>query len=248
VKISVVTVSFNSARTIGYTLESFFRQSHPEKELVVVDGASSDETLTIVRSFQLEGMVVISERDAGIYDAMNKGLAAFSGEAVGFLNSDDRFKDAEALAQISDTLQGADVVYGNLDFVAGHNSARVVRRWRGSPFRKNAFAAGWMPAHPTFYVRRAVVDAVGKFDLSYEIAADYDYMLRAMELHDFRTAFVDRVFVDMMHGGESNKGIKAYLKSNYEAHHSRRVWLKTGIADTAIIAKPLRKVTQFLTR
>ena len=247
-KISVVTVCFNSAATIASALESFLRQNHSDKELIIIDGASSDDTLSIVRSFGGDDLVVISEPDSGLYEAMNKGLANYSGDAVGFLNSDDRFKDSDALSQIADALEDADIVHGNIDFVADHEGGRLVRRWQGEPYTRRAFANGWMPPHPTFYTRRRVVDAVGRFDLRYRIAADYDFMLRAMELHDFRAAFVDRVLVDMMHGGASTSGVKAYLKSNFEALHSRRRWLSVPRIDKAFIVKPLRKLTQFMVR
>jgi glycosyltransferase involved in cell wall biosynthesis len=245
-KVSVVTVCRNSATTIAFTIESWLRQSHADKELLIVDGASTDATLSVVDTFRSDGIRLISEPDRGLYDAMNKGLANFSGDAVGFLNSDDRFKDDGALARIAAALATADIVHGNLDFVADHRSREIVRRWRGSPYRRGAFAGGWMPAHPTFYVRRAVVDAVGRFDLRYRIAADYDYMLRALELREFRSAFIDAVLVDMMSGGNSTAGLGAYLASNLESLRSRQQWLHAGTIDAALFAKPLRKLAQFL--
>lgn len=243
-KISVVTVCFNSAATIGRTLESFFAQDHAAKELVVVDGGSRDETLKIVDGFGPEGLVVVSEPDRGIYDAMNKGLARFGGEAVGFLNSDDRFKDAGALAALSDTLDRAHIAFGDLDIVRCHESREVIRRWRASPYRRGAFRQGWMPAHPTFYCRREVIEAVGPFDLRYRVGADYDYMLRAMELHDFHAEPVGHVLVEMLHGGESSSSLKSHLHHNLEALDSRRRWLGAWPVDYALFAKPLRKVPQ----
>ena len=245
-KISVVTVCFNSAATIGRTLESFFAQEHAAKELVVVDGGSSDATLEIVSSFPARDVVVISEQDRGIYDAMNKGLAAFRGDAVGFLNSDDRFKDAQALSAIADALAESHIAYGDLDFVRCHERGEVVRRWRTSPWRKGAFRQGWMPAHPTFYCRREVIEAVGAFDVRYRVAADYDHMLRAMELHDFRAAPAGRVLVEMLQGGESTSGLKSHLHHNLEALDSRRRWLGAGLVDYALFAKPLRKLPQLV--
>jgi glycosyltransferase involved in cell wall biosynthesis len=246
-KISVVTVCFNSAKTIGRTLESFFAQAHAAKELVVVDGGSKDETLRIVAGFPSKGVKVICEPDRGIYDAMNKGLAAFSGEAVGFLNSDDRFADSQALSSIAATLADSHIAYGDLDIVKSLGG-EVVRRWRTTGWRKGAFRNGWMPAHPTFYVRREVVEAVGPFDLRYRVAADYDHMLRAMELHDFRAAPVGRVLVEMLHGGESSHSLRSHVFHNLEALHSRRRWLGAWPVDYALFAKPLRKVPQLLGR
>jgi glycosyltransferase involved in cell wall biosynthesis len=245
-KISVVTVCFNSAATVARTLESFFAQTHAEKEMVIVDGGSHDETLQIVRSFPAEGVTVISEPDRGIYDAMNKGLAAFTGDAVGFLNSDDRFKDEGALGAVAEALGQSDIAYGDLDFVRCHESREVVRRWRTTPWRKGAFRQGWMPAHPTFYCRREVIETVGLFDLRYRVAADYDHMLRAMELHDFRASPASRVLVEMLQGGESTSGLKSHLHHNLEALDSRRRWLGAGLVDYALFAKPLRKLPQLV--
>ena len=228
--------------------ELFFAQDHAEKELIIVDGASRDDTLKVVSSFPTEGVVVVSEPDQGLYHAANKGLALFSGDAVGLLNADDCYADRRALARIAEALGGADIVFGNLDFVADQVSQRVVRRWRGTPHQKGAFQRGWMPAHPTFYVRRAVADSAGWFDTRYRVAADYDFMLRAVEVAGFSTAFIDVVLVHMADGGVSTRGIVERLKHNYEALLSRRQWLGAGLVDYASLAKPLRKLDQFLVK
>jgi glycosyltransferase involved in cell wall biosynthesis len=248
VKVSVVTVSFNAGRTIGHTLESLFAQTHPDQELVVVDGGSTDDTLAIVESFCREGVQVVSERDRGLYDAMNKGLRRFAGDAVGFLNADDRYNDEGVLADISAALEEFDIVYGDLDFIDDHESDRVVRTWRGKAWTAGAFQRGWMPPHPTFYVRRRVAEQVGEFDLALKISSDYDYMLRAMELGGFSSRFLPRVMVRMMTGGASTAGLKSYLRGNLEALRARRRWLGSGFIDAALLAKPLGKVGQFLTQ
>jgi glycosyltransferase len=245
-KISVVMVSYNSAATIGPAIESFVCQTHPHKELIIVDGASRDRTRGIIDGFRGPGVVIVSEPDRGIYDAMNKGLGLFSGDAVGFLNSDNRFTDNGALAAIADGLARSDIVYGDLDFVKDHASREVTRRWRSTPYQRGSFRRGWMPPHPTVYCRRRVVERVGKFDLAYEVASDYDYMVRAFELSDFSARPVDRVLVDMLHGGRSTAGVRAYIRHNLEALASRRKWLGAGIVDYATFAKPLRKMSQFI--
>jgi glycosyltransferase involved in cell wall biosynthesis len=245
-RITVVTVCRNAATTIGDALASFFRQSHPDKELVVVDGASTDGTADVVRSFAHEGLTLISEPDRGLYDAMNKGLKTFTGDAVGFLNADDRFHDEGALAAVAAALEGADICYADLDFVDAERRAQIVRRWRSTPWRKGGFARGWMPAHPTFYCRRRVVDQVGGFDLRYRLAADYDFMLRALELSDFTALHIPRVLVDMGAGGLSSASLRARLKHNLEALDSRRRWLGAGVVDYALFAKPLGKAAQLL--
>jgi glycosyltransferase involved in cell wall biosynthesis len=205
-KLSVITVCMNSASTIGHTLESFFGQSHVDKELVVVDGGSRDDTVRIVRSFG-DSIRLVSEPDEGTYDAANKGLGLYSGDVVGLLNSDDRCADENVLSDIAEGLATSDIVFGDLDFVVSHDQPEIVRRWRGSAFIKGAFRRGWMPAHPTFYVRRRVVDAMVGFDTRYRIAADYDFMLRALELADFRATSIARVLVNLMHGGERTAGL-----------------------------------------
>lgn len=245
-KISVVMVSHNSAATIGRAIELFLDQTHLRKELIVVDGASRDRTREIVIAFRQPDVVVVSEPDRGIYDAMNKGLSLFSGDAVGFLNSDNRFSDRAALTAIAEGLAEADIAYGDLDFVKDHMSREVTRRWRSTPYRRGAFRRGWMPAHPTVYCRRRVIERVGRFDLAYEIASDYDYMLRAFELSDFTARRVDRVLVDMLQGGRSTAGIRSSIHHNLEALASRRKWLGAGIVDYAAFAKPLRKLSQFI--
>lgn len=247
-KISVVTVCFNAERTIAHTVESFLAQDHPHKELLVIDGASRDGTLRVLERFADPRITVRSERDRGLYDAMNKGLRLFSGDVVGFLNADDRYCDKAALSSIAEALARADMVSGDLDFVTDHAEGRVLRRWRGTPYAKGGFRRGWMPAHPTFYMRRRVAEAVGEFDLAYRIAADYDYMLRAYELQSFTSAHIGRVLVHMMAGGESTAGLKSYVRSNLESLRSRRRWLGAGFVDYALVAKPLRKLGQFAVR
>jgi glycosyltransferase involved in cell wall biosynthesis len=244
-KLSVITVCFNAARTIRHTIESFLAQSHTNKELLIIDGASTDATIDIARSFDAPCISITSEPDRGIYDAMNKGLHRFTGDAVGFLNADDRFASPTALSAISTALENVDIAFGNLDFVADHESKRIVRKWRGEPYRRGAFQAGWLPAHPTFYVKRRVAQSVGTFDTTYKIAADYDYMLRAIEVHQFKSVFIEQVLVEMMQGGASNGSVSAYVRGNIQALRSRRRHLGSGVVDWALIAKPLRKLGQF---
>jgi len=238
-------VSHNSETTIAHAIRSFLVQRYPYKELLVIDGASRDRTIDVVKSFKDPSIVVSSEPDGGIYDAMNKGLARFRGDAVGFLNSDDRYCDENVLADVAASITEFDIVSGDLDFVKDHESARVTRQWRGTPYQPGAFRRGWMPAHPTFYVRRTVAESVGRFDLSYRIAADYDYMLRAYELHKFSSIHLDRVLIHMMAGGKSTASAASFVRSNFESLSSRRKWLGSGLVDYALIAKPLRKLRQF---
>lgn len=214
----------------------------------MVDGASSDETLSIVHSYPQEQMRLLSEPDRGMYDALNKGLRLYTGDAIGVLNSDDCYHDRFVLSRISEALQEADVAHGSLNFVENQLTKRVVRRWRATPKPSKGFRSGWMPAHPTFYVRRTVAEAVGDFDLELKVASDYDWMLRAIELFGFRSVLIDQVMIDMMQGGKSTKGIWSHVAHNIEALHSRRKWLGSGPVDYALVAKPARKLGQFIAR
>ena len=153
-KISVITVCLNSAATITGTIQSFLSQTYPSKELLVIDGASTDRTLGIARELANADIRIISDRDKGMYDAMNKGLRLYTGDAVGFLNADDTFHDAGSLARIADGLQNAEAVHSGLVFVENHETKKTLRTWRGTPFKRGQFRWGWLPPHPTFYIRR----------------------------------------------------------------------------------------------
>lgn len=242
-KISVLTVCRNAERTLPRTIASFLAQDYPEKEMIIVDGASTDGTLAAARSFQGPEIRILSEPDRGMYDALNKGLGLYEGDAVGVLNADDQYHDAHVLSRISGALGGRDAVHGDLVFRDA--TGRIVRRWHGAPRPRRGFAAGWMPAHPTFYVRRRVAEAVGAFDLSLPTAADYDWMLRAVEIHGARLTHVPHVLVDMAMGGRSTSSLGAHLRHNLEALAARRRWLGAGVVDWALIAKPASKLTQF---
>jgi glycosyltransferase len=243
-KISVVTASYNSEATIGFTIESFLAQNHPEKEMLVIDGASSDATRKIVESFGSDAIRVFSEKDSGVYDAMNKGFRLFQGDVVGFLNSDDTFHDSRVLADIAAAMQDSDIVYGDLDMVTDHRTKRLFRSWRGGTFRRYSFQLGWVPPHPTFYMRREVAQKVGDYDLSYITTADYDYMLRALALNDFQVRYIPRVVADFQIGGISTSGWRVTFNGNLECLRSRRVHLNAPIVDAAFFLRFLRRIFQ----
>ncbi|MER9200795.1 glycosyltransferase [Mesorhizobium sp. M0933] len=242
----MLTVCWNAAATIRHTLDSFFAQEYEDKELVVIDGASTDETLSIIHSYPQEHVVVVSEPDRGMYDALNKALCLYSGDVVGVLNADDAYHDMTILTRIADALTGMDMVHGHLDFVRSHGTKEVIRRWRATPRPAKGFRTGWAPAHPTFYVRRKVVEQVGQFDLSLAVASDYDWMLRAVENFTFRMATIDQIMVDMLQGGKSTSGLRSHIGHNLEALKSRRKWLGSPPIDYALFAKPMLKIGQFI--
>ncbi|HWA70565.1 MAG TPA: glycosyltransferase family 2 protein [Rhizomicrobium sp.] len=244
--ISVVTVCFNSEAGIARTIESFLAQDHPDREMLVIDGGSRDRTVEIARSYRSDMIRLVSEPDRGLYDAMNKGLRLFAGDAVGFLNSDDCFHDASVLGRVSDAMADADAVYGDVAMMSAADRGRVVRQWNSGTFRPGAFRWGWMPPHPAFYIRRELALAVGEFDLRYRIAADYDFMLRTMEIRKPRVRYVPYPFVDFVLGGVSNASAGGIARSSLESLASRRQHLGAPPVDLALFLKPLRKLPQFL--
>jgi len=245
-KISVLTVCRNAEATIARTIESFLAQEHGDKEMIIIDGASSDATLAVARRYRAPQIRIVSEPDRGMYDALNKGLALYDGEAMGVLNADDRYHDTRVLSRVAEGLSSADAVHGDLDFHDG--AGRIVRRWRATPRPPAGFASGWMPAHPTFYVRRGLAETVGGFDLSLPTAADYEWMMRAVDVVGCSLGHIPHVMVDMALGGRSTSSLTAHLRHNLEALRARRRWLAAGVVDWALLAKPASKLRQLAPR
>ena len=240
-KISAICVCWNAAKTIRSTIESFLAQDYADKELVIVDGVSTDGTLDIVRSFNSPLIKLHSGKDKGIYDAMNKGLKLYSGDAVGFLNADDVYHSAKTLSFIAEGLRHAPVVYGNIDFVDSHIEGHVQRQWQPQPFKAGSFKKGWMAPHPTTYALRAVYDKVGGFDTEYRISGDYDWMIRVFEIHKYPSKLIPHILADMQLGGMSTNGLKASWVNLTETSRARRKWLHAGIVDLAMVNKVLNR-------
>jgi glycosyltransferase len=246
VKISIITVAYNSAETLADTLRSVAIQTHADVEHIVVDGASTDATLAIARSHGQAIATLISEPDSGIYDAMNKGIARATGELIGFLNADDMLAHQGVLAAIADaaSASGADAVYGDLVYVDKTHVDRVIRRWRSGRFSRSGLKLGWMPPHPTLYVRSAQLARVGLFDSKLRIAADYDFILRYFSRPGVRAAYLPQVLVRMRAGGASNHSLKALLRKSQEDLRVLRRNRVGGIGT--LICKILRKLPQFV--
>lgn len=246
-KITVITVAYNSAATIGDTLASVAAQTHPDIEHIVVDGASRDDTLGVVRQRGAHVARVLSEPDRGIYDAMNKGLALATGEFVGFLNADDMYAAPSTLAEVARAATpGVDAVFGDLLYVRQDDPGKVIRYWRSGAFSRSRLAFGWMPPHPTLYVRRSRLAATGPFDASLRISADYEFILRYMGQPGLRAAYVPEVFVKMRMGGASNRSLQALLLKMREDLSALRRNKVGGVFS--LLCKNLRKIPQFLGR
>lgn len=243
-KVSIITVAYNCASTISDTLRSVASQTHKAVEHIVIDGASTDATLAIVNEYGAHVASVVSEPDSGIYEAMNKGLALATGEFVGFLNADDVYANEQVVARIAgaaDELQ-SDVVYGDLVYVDQNNLGKVFRRWHSGTFAPSRLRFGWMPPHPTFYVRTQILKSQGGFDTRYRIAADYDCMLRTLMSPGAQVAYVDDVLVHMRTGGASNNSFNSVVRKSREDLDAIR---RNGLDGVFTLAcKNLRKVPQ----
>jgi glycosyltransferase involved in cell wall biosynthesis len=217
-KISVITVCFNSAKTIKDTLDSVNGQTHPNIEHIIVDGGSLDSTLSLVKAHGRRVTRLVSERDRGIYDAMNKGLFLATGDVVGILNSDDCYGDTRVLEHVAATMQdpSVDACFGDLELVNQRDINRVIRYWKPGPYIAGACAKGWMPPHPTFYVRRQAYERYGGFDLSFPMAADFEMSLRLLEVAKLNSTYIPEVLVRMRTGGASNRGFASIVRNNRE--------------------------------
>lgn len=210
-KLSIITATYNSERTLRDTMESILNQTFQDFEYIIVDGASKDATLDIIREFEprFQGkMRYLSEPDKGIYDAMNKGFAMATGDVIGILNSDDFFTSEDVLQAVVDGFAGeyVDAVYADIHFVGTDDLTKCVRYYSSSVFRPWMMRFGMIPAHPSFYCRKAVYDQYGSFDTTYRIAADFEILLRLIFIHRIRTRYVKKDFVTMRLGGASTTG------------------------------------------
>lgn len=244
-KISIITATFNSAATIRDTLKCVGSQDYRDVEHIVVDGGSADGTLDIVREFP-HIHKIISEKDEGIYDAMNKGIAACSGDIIGILNSDDIYADHTVLSLVAATFVRPQVMasYADLQFVQRDNLEKVVRTWKAGNYNKRSFYFGWMPPHPTFFVRKEVYDKVGIFNKSLQSAADYELMLRILLKYEIPAAYINKVIIKMRVGGMSTASFKNRIKANLQ---DRMAWKINNLAPHpfTLYLKPVRKLGQF---
>lgn len=216
-KISIITATWNSGATLRDTLESVLRQSYKDYEILIIDGGSTDNTHDIVEEYSQKfgnRLLWYIGKDKGLYDAMNKGIARATGDIIGILNSDDFYADSDVLSRIAEGCRNVEAVYGNLDFVDASDTSRVVRQWRGSQHRPGAFLKGWHPAHPTFYARRKCYERLGGFDISFDVSADFELMLRFLEANRISNRYIPHTFVKMRMGGESTGSIGKIIQGN----------------------------------
>ena len=245
--ISVITAVKNRASTLGGCLRSVQAQTWNDVEHIVVDGGSTDGTLGVLAASRAHLAKLICEPDRGVYDALNKGIRAATGEVIGFLHADDEFASPHALERVARAFDNprVEAVYGDLVYVRRDDTSRVVRYWRAGGYTRAQMANGWMPPHPTFYLRRDVYGRFGSFDTRYKIAADYENMLRILWRGGVQAAYVPEVLVRMRTGGISNRLLHMFLKSR-EDYAALRA---NGIgAMHALVLKNVTKLPQFVTK
>jgi glycosyltransferase involved in cell wall biosynthesis len=223
-------------------------QDYSPIEYIIIDGASTDRTMDIIHGFGDKITKVLSEPDKGIYDGMNKGLDLVSGEIVGILNSDDFYANNQVIKNVVNTFKPQTKgVYADLDYVDPVDVDKIVRHWESGLYEKGAFKKGWMPPHPTFFVKKEVYDQYGKFSLELKSAADYELMLRFIHKHEITINYLPETIVKMRTGGASNASFKNRLKANRE---DKKAWEMNGLKPGALtfVRKPLSKIKQYIKR
>lgn len=246
-KISIITVTYNSAATLEQTILSVVGQTYKDIEYIVVDGGSKDETLNIIAKYKNSISKTVSEKDNGLYDALNKGIAMSGGDVIGILHSDDFYIHSKVIENYVREFneQNADAVYADLYYIDKNNTDKIVRKWKSGRYSHGDFLSGWMPPHPTFFVKKDVYERFGKFNTDFKSAADYELMLRFIHKHKIKLGYLKEFTVKMRTGGKSNASVQNRVNANME---DRRAWAVNGLKPRfyTLYLKPLRKILQFL--
>lgn len=245
-KVTIITVTYNSAKFLEQSLQSVISQHYSDIEHIIIDGGSTDGTLDIIKKYQPHIARWISEKDSGMYDAINKGMRMATGDIIGTLNSDDMLASRDVVTAIVNnfTRYNAEAVYGDIVYVQQDNTQKVLRTWNGDEYNREKIKYGWMPAHPSFYIRKKIIERCGFYETHFYTAADYEFMIRYLYFHSVNACYLPKLIVRMRSGGMSNGSISRRLRAN------RRDYLamkknKVPFAMFISILKPLRKIHQF---
>lgn len=245
-KVSIITVCYNSAETIEDTILSVVSQDYASIEYIIIDGKSSDTTLSIIEKYNSKITKVLSEKDDGIYFAINKGISLASGDIIAVLHADDVYYSNHVISDVVKTFteKNTDTVYGNLYYVDRIDTSKIKRQWISGGYTKKSFLKGWMPPHPSFFVRKKCYDKFGVFNTSLHSAADYELMLRFLFKHNCSASYLPQVLVKMRVGGKSNVSLMNRIKANRE---DKKAWLMNELKPSlfTFIRKPLSKLGQF---
>lgn len=244
-KVSIITITYNSGATLRDTIESVVKQTYSNIEYIIVDGLSKDNTLEIVEEHKGKIAKVVSEKDHGLYDALNKGIQLATGDLVGIIHSDDFYTNPNVISEVAKTITEnmADAVYADLYYVDKDDTSRIFRKWKSGVYKHGMFLNGWMPPHPTFFVKKEVYDKYGLFNLQLKSAADYELMLRFIHKHQIKVAYLPEFIIKMRVGGKSNVSLKNRIRANQE---DRKAWKINGLKPRlyTLYVKPLRKIVQ----
>ncbi len=249
-KISIITITYNSAQTLEDTLKSVTSQDYPNLEYIIIDGKSKDTTLQIVDKYKSGIAKVVSEKDKGLYDALNKGIKHATGDVIGMLHSDDLYSNESVITNVMKKFAedpSVEGVYADLVFVNRNDTNKSMRVWESGTYQEGDFLKGWMPPHPTFFVRKEVYEKFGGFNTELKLSADYELMLRLIHKNNIKLAYLPQVIVKMRMGGVSNVSFFVKLKANLE---DKLAWKLNGMKPkfSTIIMKPLRKIKQYFKR
>ena len=245
-KISIITVCYNSQETIKDTIESVIHQSYDNIEYIIIDGNSNDDTCNIITSYNDSIDFFISENDKGIYDAINKGIKIATGEIIGLLHADDIFDNNNVIQKvISNFNSNKDILYGDINYVKRNNLNQVVRKWKSSDYSQNKFKWGWMPPHTGFFIKRECFNNFGFYRLDLETSADYELMLRMFEVHKLPSIYLPINIVKMRLGGISNSSFKNRWLAN---KNDKKSWELNSLKPNwfTFLLKPLLKIRQFI--
>ena len=247
-KISIITATYNSAKTLEVCMDSVLNQSYKNIEYIIIDGNSKDDTLTLIKSKAeiYSNIVFVSESDKGIYDALNKGIAKASGDVVGFVHSDDFLADLNVVSQIAEAFKAEkiDGVYGNLHYVQFDDTEKIVRNWVSQSYLPKLLNRGWMPAHPTLFLKREIYEKYGQFNLDYKIAADYDFILRIFKQKEHTFKYLPITITKMRVGGASNRSLKNLIqktKEDFRALQTNHIRFPIKV----VLQKNLSKIPQW---
>jgi len=244
-KVSIITATYNSESTIIDTIQSLQSQTYIDIEYIIVDGLSTDSTIKLIKEHSTRVSTFIIEKDKGIYDALNKGLAVATGDIVGFLHSDDLFASKNSVSNLVSAFEmNSDAIYADLEYVQKSDTNKIVRLWKSGRFNLSQINNGWMPPHPTFYMKTSLYKKYGGFNLNYKIAADYDSLLRYLWVNKIQVSYLPEVLIKMRVGGASNRSLKNIYQKSLEDIKA----LKSNNVPVfkAFIIKNLSKIPQFI--
>lgn len=244
--ISIITVCYNSEATIRQTIESVISQDYEKIQYIIIDGGSTDQTLKIIKQFPEAVDKCVSEPDRGVYDAMNKGISQANGDLIAFLNADDIYAYPQAVRDMVNLIinDKVDAAYADLMYVDRYKDNKIVRKWKTGPYKTDAFRYGWVPPHPTFFCKKSVYKELGVFDTNFEVAADFELMLRFIEKNSLKTAYLPRYLVKMRTGGKANQ-VPGIARGNRDI---LRAFSKHKIKPSPLyfLIKPVTKALQYI--